>query len=175
MSYISDADLIERPGAAEIAQVATPAEHPVVATDLMTATLAGADRSGFDPGDVLIADQALDRVHSAIAEASATIDAALGSRYSLPLPSTPLVLTRLARAIVRYILHTHLLTASEDSPIIRDYRAAMATLREIGAGRMTLGLPAPASVAEVLIDESPPLLQQSAGDYLDYYARGRLR
>lgn len=172
MSYISDADLIERPGAAEIAQVATPAELPIVATDLMTATLAGADRSGFDPSDLPAADAALERVHSAIAEASATIDATLGSRYSLPLPTTPLVLTRLARAIVRYILHTHLLTASEDSPIIRDYRAAMATLREIGAGRMTLGLPQPAQTAEVLIDEAPSLLQQSASDYLNYYARG---
>lgn len=175
MSYISDADLIERPGAAEIAQVATPAEHPIVATDLMTATLAGADRSGFDPADVLIADQALDRVHSAIAEASAPIDAALGKRYSLPLPSTPLVLTRLARAIVRYILNSHLLTNSEDSPIIRDHREAERMLLRISKGEITLGLPEPAKVAEVLIDEAPPLLQRSAADYLDYYARGRLR
>jgi phage gp36-like protein len=172
VSYISDADLIERPGAAEIAQVATPAELPIVATDLMTATLAGADRSGFDSSDLPAADAALERVHSAIAEASATIDASLGSRYSLPLPTTPLVLTRLARAIVRYILHTHLLTSSEDSPIIRDYRAAMATLREIGAGRMTLGLPQPAQAAEVMIDEAPPLLQRSAAEYLDYFAGG---
>lgn len=166
MSYISGADLIERPGAAEIAQVATPAELPIVATELMTATLAGADRSGFEPEDLPAADAALARVESAIAESSATIDAHLGARYSLPLPTVPLVLQRLARAIVRYILNSHLLTSSEDSPIIRDYRAAMATLREISAGRMTLGLPQPARTAEVMIDEAPPILQRSAADYL---------
>lgn len=174
MSYISAADLIESPGAAEIAQVATPAEHPVVATDLMTATLAGADRSAFDPADALIADRVLDRVNSAIAESAATINSYLG-RYSLPLPTVPLVLQRLARAIVRYILNAHLLTSSDDSAVIRDHKAAERMLLLISKGEVTLGLPAPAKVAEVMIDEGSPLLQQSAGDYLDYFARGRLR
>ena len=161
--YLTPADLIDRPGAQEIARVATPQESAVVDTALMTATLAGDDRSGFDPDEVAVADAALARVQSAIAEAVAMVDAELSKRYALPLPSVPLVLTRLTRSVTRYLLHTHLLTASDNDPVIRDYEAALRTLREIGRGVIELGLAITPPTAE-----SGVLIRSPAGS-------GRLR
>lgn len=137
--YLTAAQLADRPGATELAQVATPQRDPVVAADLMQATLIGGDRSGFDPADVAVADLALEAITTAIGDASAVIDGYLAARYSLPLASTPSVLIVYARAITRYLLHKDRRAMESDDAIVRDYRDAMKFLELVSAGKVTLG------------------------------------
>ena len=51
MPYILPPDLAERPGATELAQVATPDGKRTLDTALMDATLRGTDRSSWAPAD----------------------------------------------------------------------------------------------------------------------------
>ena len=55
MSYITPAELAERPGARELAQIASAEHQAVVEAALMDATLRGTDRSG-EVADRLTAD-----------------------------------------------------------------------------------------------------------------------
>lgn len=77
MTYCTQADLIERFGAAEITQLS--------------------DRAGLGTLDSAVID-------GAIADADAEIDGYLSGRYALPLANVPLVMTRLACDIARYWL-----------------------------------------------------------------------
>lgn len=78
MTYATQADLVDRFGEAELAQLT--------------------DR---DTGAVI--DAAV--VARALADADAEIDGYLAARYALPLPTTPALLTRLASDIARYRLY----------------------------------------------------------------------
>ncbi len=145
MPYCAAADLAVRPGAKEIAQVATPAELRAVEAELMRLSLVGADRAGYSAEAIAAADAAMARVNDAIAEADETIDGYLRARYPLPLSPVPEVLRHTARNLIRYALHQHL-TRDEQDPIVRAYRDAIRLLESIGAGRVTLGArdPSPA-------------------------------
>ena len=69
MPYITHAELAERPGAVELAQLATDANRPVVDAELMDATLRGADRSAWSAEALTDADDAMRRIDEAVAEA----------------------------------------------------------------------------------------------------------
>ncbi len=84
-------------------------------------------------------------VAGALAEAAAEIDAYLAGRYPLPLATTPGVLARLACDIARYRLYIDV--APEE--VRKRYEDARRLLEGIAAGRVSLGLPAPAPAAEV--------------------------
>lgn len=137
--YLTAAQLADRPGSLEIAQVATPESSPVVDADLMDATLRGEDRSAWLPADTAIADQALARVNESIDSAGDLIDGYIGKRYSLPLDPVPGVLTVWARAIARYMLHKDRRSMESDDPIVRDYRDAQKLLQLVAQGKFSLG------------------------------------
>ena len=80
MTYCTQADLIERFGAAEITQLS--------------------DRAGLGTLDSAVID-------GAIADADAEIDGYLSGRYALPLANAPAVMSRLACDISRYYLFGH--------------------------------------------------------------------
>ena len=142
--YVTPAQLADRPGARELAQVATPEASAIVADDLMDATLRGKDRSVWPPDQVAVADAALARIQQAIDDAGALIDSFLGGRYTLPLASVPSVLVTWARAISRYYLHQDRLSSEQDDPIVRDYRDTLKLLQLVAAGKLTLGVGDPA-------------------------------
>lgn len=77
MSYATQADLVERFGAAELAQLT----DPIAGTVINETTVA-----------------------RALSDADAEVDAHLGTRYALPLASVPVVLVRVAADIARYYL-----------------------------------------------------------------------
>lgn len=137
--YITPAQLAERPGARELAQVATRERDAIVADDLMDATLRDADRSTWSADELAIADDALARINEAIAEAGGIIDGFLAKRYPLPLAIVPGVVTAWARSITRYLLHKDRLSGENDDPIVRDYRDAMKLLALVAAGKFSLG------------------------------------
>lgn len=112
MAYATQADLVARFTETEIGQVA--------------------DTDGT--GEI---DPAL--VARALADADAEIDAALASRYQLPLASVPPLLTRIACDLARFSLYT------DQVPQVVELRQknAVRMLADIAAGRVSLGLATP--------------------------------
>lgn len=137
--YITPAQLAERPGARELAQVATRERDAIVADDLMEATLRVTDRSSWSSDLVAIADDALARINEAITGAAGTIDGFLARRYTLPLPTVPTIVTEWSRSITRYLLHKDRISGEGTDPILRDYRDAMKTLALTADGKFSLG------------------------------------
>lgn len=137
--YITAAQLADRPGATEIAQVATPAREAVVDAELMDATLRGTDRGAWTPVQTAVADEALAVVNTAITDAGSLIDGYLAKRYPLPFAGAMNLLTVWARAIVRYLLHKDRRTLENDDPIVRDYRDATKSLQLVADGKLSLG------------------------------------
>ena len=145
MAYITTTELAERPGARELAQLASADAQPVSDFALMDATLRGQDRSAWTPAQTAAADLALARVQDAIAEAGALIDGYLAQRgYTLPLelPATSTgksVLTAWARSITRYLLNKSRISDEGKDPVARDYRDALKMLGLLAQGKYSLG------------------------------------
>lgn len=144
MPYISHAELAERPGARELAQVATPDGKTVIADDLMDATLRGLDRGAWSAEEVADADAALRRIDDAVSEADAVIDGYLAKRgYAVPMDltaaSTRKLIAGWSRAIARYLLQKDGISDEKTSPIARDYRDAQRLLQATAEGKFSLG------------------------------------
>lgn len=110
MSYFDRQDYVDRHGEQELIQLT--------------------DRDG----DGLEDTEVLDR---AAADADAEINAYVGARYALPLPSTPELLKRVARDLVRYFLFDQ--RAPEEVRL--RYQRAVKLLDSIRSGDTSLGLP----------------------------------
>ncbi len=172
MSYITTAELAERPGAREIAQQAS-LPHQMVRDDaLMDATLRGTDRSAWTPEQLAAADAALARVQDAVAEAGALIDGHLVQRgYTLPLALPPgstgrSMVTVWARSITRYLLNKDRMTDESKDPVARDYRDALKLLGLLAAGKFSLGADDPAAPAatgstDVRFDSAPTVFNRT--------------
>jgi phage gp36-like protein len=156
--YVTPAQLAERPGARELAQVATRERDAIVDDALMDATLRGTDRSAWSADEIAIADDALARVQEAIDEAGGVIDGFLARRYTLPLAQTYSVVTGWARSITRYLLHKDRQSVEQDDPIVRDYRDALKLLQLTANGQFSLGANDP-----VVTDPGDGDVQFSAG------------
>lgn len=137
--YITPAQLAERPGARELAQVATRERDAIVADDLMDATLRGTDRSAWSAELQAVADDALARIVEAIDGSAGTIDGFLARRYPLPLATVPSVVAEWSRSITRYLLHKDRIIGEGTDPILRDYRDAMKLLALTADGKFSLG------------------------------------
>lgn len=153
MSYITAAQLAERPGARELAQVATADHQSVVADALMEATLRGEDRSAWTAPEIAIADDALARITDAMAEADSLINGFLARRgYTLPLAPVPPLVSGWARDITRYLLHKHRLGEDGKDPISRGYRDAMKLLQQTAQGAFSLGAQDPVTTGPAAVD-----------------------
>lgn len=140
MAYITPSDLAERPGAKELAEVATPEHKRIADTALMDATLRGGDRSSWSADDQADADAAMARIQDAVAEADALIDGFLAKRgYPLPLSPVPKLVTGWSRSIARYLLHKSRISLESNDPIVRDYRDALKLLQLTADGKFSLG------------------------------------
>jgi phage gp36-like protein len=137
--YVTPVQLAERPGARELAQVATRERDAIVDDALMDATLRGDDRSTWPADQVAIADDALARIQEAIDEADGIIDGFLAKRYTLPLTRVFPAVTAWSRAITRYLLHKDRHSLETDDPIVRDYRDALKMLQFVAGGQFSLG------------------------------------
>lgn len=137
--YITPDQLADRPGATEIAEVATPEREAIVDADLMAATLTDGDRSQWSADQIAVADATLATVQDAIDDADSLVDGYLANRYSLPLAKVPGVLVVWTRAITRYLLHKNRKSMESDDPIVRDYRDALKALGLVAAGKLSLG------------------------------------
>lgn len=119
MSYATQQDLVDRFGAAELAQLTDRTNLPPTTID---ATIVG----------------------RALGDADALIDSYVGKVYALPLPVTPPVLTKIAADIARYDLHGK--AADKDSAVARAYQDAVKWLQAVAGGLAQIdigGTPAP--------------------------------
>lgn len=153
MPYITHAELAERPGARELAQAASPEDQPVVAIELMDATLRGLDRGAWSADEIAVADEALRRIDEAVAEADATIDGYLARRgYALPLQLAAAgpakLLAGWSRAITHYLLAKVGIKDEKTSPIARDCRDAHKLLAQVAEGKFSLGAADPQDSAQ---------------------------
>ncbi|AQZ95560.1 gp436 family protein [Halopseudomonas phragmitis] len=140
MPYLTLTELADRPGAEELAQVATPRRYRAVDADLLDALLRSGDVSGWPVEDVQIAELAIAVIDDAMVTAQGTIDGFLVRRgYSLPLTKRYGIVTGWARAITRYHLHKDRLSAEQTDPIVRDYRDALKFLQLVAEGKFSLG------------------------------------
>lgn len=117
----------------------------------------------FAPYTSAIVDAVIER---AIADSDAEIDGFVGSRYTLPLPlPTPPVLVPIACDIARYRLYDDAVPE-----IVRQrYEDAIARLRDIAAGRLSLGIdPAPAAGSQGTVAVRAPARVFSADALRDY-------
>ena len=152
MSYITPLQLAEKPGARELAQVASTEHRAVVDAALMELTLRGEDRSSYGADEIAGADAALARITQVIVETAELMDGYLAARLSLPLSPVPLTLTRVARAVVRYELHKDRVTDAKVDPIARDYYDALRLLEAIRDGKVTVGAGDPTSADAPTLD-----------------------
>jgi phage gp36-like protein len=144
--YVTPAQLAEKPGANELAQVATAEHLAVVDSGLLDATLRGTDRSDWTVDEQAAADAVLARITEIIAEVDETIDGYLAKRVStLPLSPVPKVLLSIARSFVRYELHKD--AADREHPVVRDYQDKRRLLEAIAKGDVTLGIEDPTAEA----------------------------
>lgn len=141
MTYATPAQLLERIGARELSQIATPDDYAVVSPDLMRATIDAADRSAWTAEETTAADIALVRIVAALESAEAEIDTYLRGRYALPLAVVPRVLTDAAQDIARYNLYEDAVPEA----VTTRYDNAVGRLRGIGAGTLSLEGIAPES------------------------------
>jgi len=105
-------------------------------------------------------------IDRAVADADAEIDGFVGSRYTLPLPEpVPPVLVPIACDIARYRLY------DDAVPVIvrQRYEDAIARLRDIAAGRLSLGIdPAPAASSQGSVAVRAPARIFGADQLRDY-------
>lgn len=139
--YITTAQLADRPGATELAQVASPERSAIVDATLMDAVLRGTDTSAYLPADVAVANEALATINDAIDAADGLIEGFLAKRgYALPLSPVPPVVVVWARALTRYTLHKDRITDPKTDPIGRDYQDALKLLQLTANGQFSLGI-----------------------------------
>ncbi len=117
--YCTQAQMIERFGETLVAQLTDRGQHGAI-------------------------DEAV--LDAAIADASAEIDMYLAGRYELPLSSVPLTLARLACVLTRDILATG--SDVSDERWSKQADDARKLLREIAAGKVSLGVDALAQQAQ---------------------------
>ena len=116
MPYATQAEMTERFGAVELAQLTDCTNGTVIDTTVLGRALTDAD---------------------------AEIDSYLATRYSLPLASTPVVLTRLASDVARY----RLFDDAAPTQVRQRYEDAISLLKRLASGDVQLAGSAPLAPA----------------------------
>lgn len=153
MNYITLIDFAERPGARELAQVASNEHGAIVDDELMEALLRGTDVSAWPDEDVDSGNAAIARLTEAAEEAESIIEGKLAvRRYPLPLSPVPKLVTGWTRDIARYLLHKDRLGDEKSDPIARAFRDAMKLLDQTANGTFSLGATDPIQVDPDQVD-----------------------
>ncbi|HHH9431969.1 DUF1320 domain-containing protein [Pseudomonas aeruginosa] len=152
MDYITLVHLAERPGAKELAQVATAQHLKIVDSALLDAALRGGDLSAWTPEQVAGVDLVLERITEAMTEAESIVNGYLAKRgYGLALSPVPGLVTGWVRDIGRYLLHKDRISDDKDA-ILRNYKDALKFLQMVADGTFSLGAEDPIANNPMLAD-----------------------
>jgi phage gp36-like protein len=128
MSFASRSDLLARSNARRLAQLAVPADMPMVADELLRVVIEGGDTSGFTPEEQTALARAMDAIDKALADA----DALLVS-YGIPPTVQTTLLARLASTVALYYLQG----AERMTPEVQEaYDRVIAMLKSYAKGEM---------------------------------------
>lgn len=167
--YLTLIQLAERPGALELAQLASDKHKAVVDAELLDLTLRGLLRTGYTAAQIAQADAVVVRINEAAAEAAARINGYLRQRgYALPLSPVPPIVSGWCRDITRYLLSGDRPTDDGSDPVVRGYRDAMKMLEQVAKGQFSLGAADPVASGQRQIVSSSPARQfspRTLGDY----------
>lgn len=167
--YVTLIQLAERPGALELAQLASDKHAGVVDAELLDLTLRGLLRTDYSAEEIAQADAVVVRITEAADEASARIDGYLRQRgYVLPLTPVPAIVAGWCRDITRYLLSGDRATDERTDPVLRGYRDAMKLLDQVAKGQFSLGADDPVAGGERPIIAASPDRQFSADTLSDY-------
>ncbi|MBF0182789.1 MAG: DUF1320 family protein [Magnetococcales bacterium] len=137
MSYATAEQLLQWFGAAEVAEVAVPDDQPPISAALLRRVLSGALRTTEEEAAWASAEQALQRLQQALAEAQRLMDSYLASRYPLPLAETTIAaspLPRMCATLALALLHDNRLPKA----VAERQQQAMAWLQALSAGKVEL-------------------------------------
>jgi len=138
MTYATATDLLDRFAAEEIAQRADRSIPRLVTAPMLVTAAAGGSLAAYTADEQAAVAAVLVSLNQALADADSDIDGYVATRYSVPLTPVPAVITRLACDLARYYLYDD--QATETIQKRRD--SAQAVLRDISAGKVSLGDPA---------------------------------
>lgn len=119
--------------------------------------IARTNRAGGATVDTSVLDRAL-------ADADAELNGYLASRYTLPLPTIPAIIVRIACDIARY----HLWQDMASDEVRRRYEDARRLLQHISNGLVSLGLPAsqqPSSAKAAAKTGDAPIFDRTSTGY----------
>lgn len=132
MAYATQSDLEERFGTQELIELTDRTNRPATTIDVSVVT-------------------------AAIADAEELANSYLAKIYQLPLAPAPSVLTRIVCEIARYFLHGR--RTEKDDPVTRAYYDALAWLKDVAKGLITLeadGVPSPQPEGGSITTSAPP-------------------
>lgn len=156
--YVTLIQLAERPGALELAQLASPKHEAVVDAELLDLTLRGLLRTDYSAAEIAAADAVVARIVEAATEATSRIDGYLRQRgYALPLIPVPTLVAGWCRDITRYLLSGDRPTDDTSDPVVRGYRDAMKLLEQVSKGQFSLG------ANDVVAGSERPILTSTPG------------
>lgn len=138
MPYATVTDLLARFDAEEIAQRTDRSIPRLVTAAILTVAAAGGDLSGYTADERAAATKALALITGALNDADSEINGYVATRYAVPLAPVPPVIQRLACDLARYFLYDDQVTEA----IQKRRDGAVAVLRDISAGKVSLGDPA---------------------------------
>lgn len=135
MPYATATDLLERFDAEELAQRTDRGVPRLVTAVMLKTAAAGSSMAAYTNEEQAATAAALVLVNKALVDADATVDGYLAGRYKVPMASAPAVLGRLACDLTRYFLYDDQATET----VKQRHDAAIAVLRDIAAGKVSLG------------------------------------
>lgn len=151
MAYASAADMELAFQAKELAKLATPKKDnqgQQIVPECLTALIQGADTSSWTAAQIALAQEGLEAVNAALADAQREMDSYLVKQYSLPLSAETIALNPLVRKcadIARYLLNER--RFKSDTQITARYNEALTWLRDVSSKRAALQLAATDSSA----------------------------
>lgn len=137
--YLTAQQLVNRLGAEELTRLVAARFRDELLQEVFVATLSEADLTGFYPHLVVTATAAAEFVQNELHDAANVINGYLAAngRYSLPLPQDTIDASPLVS--ICYDLVRYKLMRAADEQTTRDYDLAMAKLRDISKGIISLG------------------------------------
>lgn len=133
--YNTELQVIDQFGDDEIAAIVD--EGTTLTGPILRTQLEGGDMSGYTQGEQDAAAAAESKIVLATEHAQGIIDGYLATRYTLPLPNAPKVLSAYSLDITRYRLWDN--KAPEE--VRTRYEDAIRWLRDVSLGKADLGLP----------------------------------
>lgn len=128
-------EMISRYGAVELVQRGDRGTPRLVSSELFAAAARNEDISAWMEDEQSAALSAVVVVNQSVVDATSTVEGYLSARYALPIVPTSAAILRITGDIARYYLYEDMATET----IIERYKQAIAWLRDVASGKISLG------------------------------------